>query len=82
MSEQIEVTSLDQSLRFRDGPFDPVKSQEDANLFISVLIHGIQNPLVALKRLDGRMTLTSGYRRLDAAIRAGHTHVPVVVVRG
>jgi ParB family chromosome partitioning protein len=55
--------------------------QEDEldDLAASIREHGLIQPLVVAPAMGGTYTLIAGERRLQAARRAGLTHVPVVV---
>jgi ParB/RepB/Spo0J family partition protein len=50
------------------------------DLVANVKVHGITNPLKAFVNKEGAYELITGHRRRRAAIKAGLTHVPVIVV--
>ena len=52
----------------------------DADLVASVAEHGVLVPIVAVRTADGGVRVRMGHRRTLAAIEAGQTTVPVVVV--
>jgi len=61
----------------REGTGDPGAFEE---LVANVKVHGITNPLKAFVNKEGAYELITGHRRRRAAIKAGLTHVPVIVV--
>jgi len=61
----------------REGVGDPDAFDE---LVANVKVHGITNPLKAFINSDGAYELITGHRRRRAAIRAGLTHIPLIVV--
>lgn len=76
----VPIRDLDASMRWRLRPFDPVNDPKDAALFVTIVARGIENPLTTLRRKDGRLTITAGYRRLDAAMMLGYERVPCTVI--
>ena len=68
--------------RIQSNPFQPRQDFDPAELQTlcdSLRAHGLLQPLVA-RRIDDRFQLIAGERRLQAAAKAGWTHVPVLVV--
>jgi ParB family chromosome partitioning protein len=64
------------------NPYQPRKTFNEASieeLARSVKEHGIVQPLVVTRLTEDRYKLIAGERRFRAAMKAGLTHVPVVV---
>lgn len=68
--------------QIESNPYQPRRDfnpGELESLSESLRAHGLLQPLV-VRRLDGRYQLIAGERRLQAAIQAGWTEVPVQVI--
>lgn len=61
----------------REGAGDP---EAFDRLVANVKIHGVTDPLKAFMNEEEAYELVTGHRRRRAAIKAGLTHVPVIVV--
>jgi ParB family chromosome partitioning protein len=61
----------------REGIGDPVAFEA---LAASVKMRGVKDPLKAFVNEEGAYELITGHRRRRAAIKAGLTHVPLIVV--
>lgn len=73
----VPVTELERS------PWQPRQTFDEAalrELADSIKANGIIQPLICRKRDDGRFELIGGERRLRAAMLAGLTHVPLILV--
>lgn len=73
----IPVTEIDRS------PWQPRQTFDDLalkELTDSIKANGIIQPLVCRKLANGRFELIGGERRLRAAMQAGLTHVPLILV--
>lgn len=73
----VPVTEVERS------PWQPRQTFDEAalrELADSIKANGIIQPLVCRKREDGRFELIGGERRLRAAMLAGLTHVPLILV--
>ncbi len=74
---QVPTTEIERSPWQPRHTFDEVALQELAD---SIKANGIIQPLVCRKREDGRFELIGGERRLRAAMVAGLTHVPLILI--
>ncbi len=64
------------------NPYQPRQSFSDHDLdelAASILEHGILQPLIVVRQLDGTYQLIAGERRWRAAQKAGLTTVPVII---
>jgi len=68
--------------QIESNPFQPRQHFDSAELQAlcdSLRTHGLLQPLLA-RKIDDRFQLIAGERRLQAATKAGWTHVPVLIV--
>jgi ParB family chromosome partitioning protein len=73
---QLSTESIQRNPRQPRFHFVESEMQE---LAASIREHGIIQPLIVSKGMDGKFTLVAGERRLQAARKAGLTSVPVVI---
>ncbi len=67
--------------RIRPNPYQPRRLADDAELdqlAASIREHGVLQPILVTETIDG-FVLVAGERRVQAARRAGLTHIPAVV---
>lgn len=82
MNEQfdhIEIILIDEDVSNHRLVIDQTT---DTELEQSIRNNGVQQPVKLCKKSDGRYTLVWGFRRKAAAIRAGLSELPAIIVEG
>lgn len=78
--EEITYLGIDQLIAFRHQARDVFDDESLVALSQTIKQHGIRQPLTVLARPDHKYEIVSGERRYRAAIMAGLTRVPCMVM--
>jgi ParB family chromosome partitioning protein len=78
--DEITYLGIDQLIAFRHQARDSFDEDSLISLSQTIKQHGIRQPLTVLSRPDDKYEIVSGERRYRAAIMAGLTRVPCMVV--
>jgi ParB family chromosome partitioning protein len=78
--EEINYLGIDQLIAFRYQAREAFDDESLISLSQTIKQHGIRQPLTVLARPDEKYEIVSGERRYRAAIMAGLTRVPCIVL--
>lgn len=78
--EEITYLGIDQLITFRHQAREVFDDESLESLSQTIKQHGIRQPLTVLARPDDKYEIVSGERRYRAAIMAGLTRVPCMVI--
>jgi len=78
--DEISYLGIDQLVAFRHQAREVFDDESLASLSQTIKQHGVRQPLTVLARQDDKYEIVSGERRYRAAIMAGLTRVPCMVI--
>ena len=74
---EVKKVPVDQLVPFHNHPFKLYEGQRLDDMVESIREHGIMIPIL-VRMYKGKLEILSGHNRLNAAILAGLTEVPVI----
>ena len=78
--EEITYLDIDQLIAFRYQAREVFDDESLVSLSLTIKQHGVRQPLTVLVRQDDKYEIVSGERRYRAAIMAGLTRVPCMIL--
>ncbi len=74
---EVKLVPVEQLVPFHNHPFKLYEGQRLDDMVESIKEHGVMIPILA-RMYKGKMEILSGHNRLNAAVRAGLSEVPVI----